>query len=126
MLSRAQLKYLLDMRQVAADIALHLGTATREEFLRNKTMTRAVEREFEILGEAARHVDEETRARLPEVAFRSAVAMRNRLSHDYTNVNLDVLWSTAKHDVPVLQAALETFLRAHDEVRSSEAETSET
>jgi uncharacterized protein with HEPN domain len=66
MLSRAQLKYLLDMRQAAADVALHLGTATREEFLRNKTMTRAVEREFEILGEAARHVDEETRARVPQ------------------------------------------------------------
>lgn len=109
--SEKQLKYLVDMRQAAADIALHLGDSSREEFFQNKTKVRAVEREFEILGEAAKRIDPQTRAELREVEFTHATRMRNILAHDYANVNLDVLWETAHQDVPKLRAALENYLQ---------------
>lgn len=36
--------------------------------------------------------------------------MRNRLVHGYYDIDLDVVWSTAKLDVPALILLLETLI----------------
>jgi uncharacterized protein with HEPN domain len=49
----------------------------------------AVVRALEIIGEAANQITPETRARLPSVAWKQMVGMRNRIIHDYNRVNYD-------------------------------------
>jgi uncharacterized protein with HEPN domain len=65
---------------------------------------------LEIVGEAASQITTETRAELPDLAWREIIGMRNRIIHAYNRVNYDVVWDTVKIDIPVLIAQLEALL----------------
>jgi uncharacterized protein with HEPN domain len=60
----------------------------------------------EIIGEAAKAVSDDARSRYPEVPWSAAARTRDRLTHHYFDVNLDVLWSTVTEDLPALLAGL--------------------
>ncbi|MBV8547195.1 MAG: DUF86 domain-containing protein [Acidobacteria bacterium] len=62
------------------------------------------------IGEAARRVSEATRLRHPQIEWMNIVGMRNRLVHDYTNINLDAVWKAATVEVPRLAAELKAFM----------------
>jgi uncharacterized protein with HEPN domain len=57
-------------------------------------------RELEIVGEAARHVGETTRAGIPELPWRAMSGMRNRLFHAYFQLDPDIVWKTATEALP--------------------------
>lgn len=61
---------------------------------------------FTVLGEASAHVSVELKVAHPELAWADPVRLRNRIVHGYWSVDLDVLVSTARDDVPSLVAAL--------------------
>ena len=66
----------------------------------------ALERLFELVGEAAAKVSEEFRSLHPFVPWRQAIAMRNFVIHDYAGVSPDIMWDTALTDIPKLLADL--------------------
>lgn len=82
------LGFILDMKETA--------------FLKDKKTQKAVERELEIMGEAARGLSLSAREKYPHVPFRSMIGMRNILAHDYGRVDPKELWKTVHDAVPVL------------------------
>ena len=64
-----------------------------------------------MLGEAATRVSEEMRDAHPEIPWRFAIGMRNRLIHGYDVVDLDIVWDTAHENLPELIGQLEEALR---------------
>lgn len=58
------------------------------------------------VGEAANRVPEAERARYPLVPWRSIVAMRNRLVHDYDMIDYDLVWEVIVRHLPEIGAAL--------------------
>jgi uncharacterized protein with HEPN domain len=72
----------------------------------------AVEREFEIVGEALKQLagkDSETAARIPEL--RRIVSFRNILIHGYAEVDNEVVWEALTTRVPPLKAAVRSLLK---------------
>lgn len=61
---------------------------------------------FTVLGEAATQVSEATRAHFPEIPWRRASGLRNRIVHGYWSTDTDVLVSTAHDVVPGLVVRL--------------------
>ena len=55
---------------------------------------------FTVLGEAANQVSSELKAQHPEVPWADASRTRNRIVHGYWSVDLDVLVTTARNDLP--------------------------
>lgn len=53
-----------------------------------------------VLGEAAAQLSPELKDRFPEVAWRHASRLRNRLVHGYWSIDLDVVHSTATNQLP--------------------------
>lgn len=81
-----------DMRIHAERARSYLGDRTLEEFLSDGLIQAAVIRCIEVVGEAARLVSDETRARAPEIPWTLIVGMRHVLAHEYGTVVLDKVY----------------------------------
>ena len=98
---------LLDALVSGERIETWTRTMTLEAFLSDRRTQAAVEREFEIVGEALTRLRREfpgVAGRIPEL--REVVDFRNLLSHGYDAVDHRVVWSLARHELPPLLAAL--------------------
>lgn len=71
----------------------------------------AVLHALEILGEAASRVSPQMREAHPDIPWRLAVSMRNRIIHAYFDVDLNIVWTTVTESLPRLAAMLEALLR---------------
>lgn len=77
---------------------------TLEQYLASRMHRRAVEREFEIIGEAlniAARLDPTLTDHI--AALRSIIGLRNRVIHGYETVDDTVLWATAHTNLPELR-----------------------
>ena len=75
-------------------------------FQHNAMARDAVLRQLEIIGEAARHVSEAEREKYPRVDWPRIVGMRNRLIHEYFEVDWSIVWETVVSDFPLLKKEL--------------------
>jgi len=91
----------------AVDKVLRYTEGSSRQGLQDDEMLRlAITKLVEIVGEAAKRVSEPTRNAHPSVPWSAAARMRDRLTHHYFDVDLDVLWATITEDFPPLLDAL--------------------
>src|SRR4051794_32465578 len=86
-----------------------------QAFVGSSLVTDAVIRNLAIIGEAARHVPPDVRARCPEVRWRQMNDMRNILVHAYSRVNLTIVWNAVRVDLPPTVVRLRQFLEDEGE-----------
>lgn len=79
-----------------------LADLTFEQFLDDQDSQDIVVHCLEVLGEAAGRVSPAGRDSHRGVPWRQVIAMRNRLIHDYGNVDLEAVWLTVREDLPPL------------------------
>lgn len=82
----------------------------------------AVVRALEIVGEAANKVSQATRDTLPQVRWGDIIGMRNRMVHDYANVDYNIVWDVVVYDLPPLIIALEALFPEQTEEDSDDHE----
>ena len=70
----------------------------------------AVVRNLEIIGEAAKHISENSRSRMSNIEWRKIAGMRDMLAHAYFGIDNDILWDVVRNKVPHLAEAVRTFL----------------
>jgi uncharacterized protein with HEPN domain len=70
----------------------------------------AVERQIEIIGEAARRVSKEFQDAHAEILWRPIQAQRHVLAHDYGEIKHDRIWRVAEKHIPELIALLEPLV----------------
>ncbi len=83
---------------------------TEEEFIRDERTNLAVARLLEIIGEAAKHISDKTIGNLSEVPWKDIVGLRNILIHEYFGVDLGIVWTTVRKDLPFLKKAISNYL----------------
>ena len=104
---------LQDMLDSIAAIRRH-PPASRENLNTDEVLSRFIQKELEIIGEAASKLTAATRAKAPDFAWGQIVGMRNRLVHDYARVDLDVVWATVENDLEPLRVRVERIVEELD------------
>lgn len=96
-------KHWEDVRAAATLILDFCAGKSEEDYVSNVELRSAVERQFEIIGEAVRRLtrdDGQTAARITH--WRRIIRFRNILIHGCDIVEHDVVWEIVQTDVPVL------------------------
>lgn len=98
-----RLRHLIDAAKTASRFA---SGRSRADLDTDEMLTLALTKLVEIVGEAAKQVSGETKGAHPEIPWSAAARMRDRLVHHYFDIDLDVLWSTVRDDLPALLALI--------------------
>lgn len=69
---------------------------------------------FTVLGEATGQLSDELRASHSSVEWQRPVQLRNRIVHGYWSIDLQILVSTAREDLPVFVRAVRQVLEASE------------
>jgi uncharacterized protein with HEPN domain len=104
-------KLLLDVREAGESILQHTTGKTLAEYSADRFFRRAVEREFEIIGEALNRLDRldpSTASRISEL--RRIVDFRNRVIHGYDTVDDTVVWGVVEKHLPLLVTEVSAIL----------------
>jgi uncharacterized protein with HEPN domain len=83
----------------------------RAAFARDDRTRDAVERCLERICEAAVRLGGRAERLMPAQPWADIRGMGNRLRHGYDRINLDVIWSTIRDDLPSVAADVRTALQ---------------
>jgi uncharacterized protein with HEPN domain len=100
--------YLWDALEAARAIEIFIGDKVLHEYLASPLLQAAVERKFEVIGEALNQLSKVN----PEIADRISqlkqiVAFRNILIHGYAVIDQNRVWAIAMADLPALVAEID-------------------
>lgn len=79
---------------------------SRNDFDQSELIQDAIIRNIEIIGEATKKISKSFTQNHPEVPWSSMAGMRDKLIHDYLDVDLDVVWKTVEVDMPLLKTLI--------------------
>lgn len=102
------------MLQACEDINKAVNGVTYNEFEADMLRFRAVERLFEILGEAANRIPKELQEKHLDIPWKNIIGMRNIIIHTYERVDISTLWGAAKKDLPKLKKELKKIISEID------------
>ena len=103
--------FLWDVRDAALAIQGFVAGMDAAAYEANEMAQAAVERKFEIIGEALNQLaklDATLAARIPELA--QIVAFSNQLIHGYATVRVGTVWNVLRNALPPLLAVVEALL----------------
>lgn len=105
-------KLLVDVQEACQSISRRCAECTFEQYVADRWFRRAVEREFEIIGEALNRLDRLAPTAAARItSLRRIVDFRNRIIHGYDSVDDVIVWQTVEHHPPMLYAEVEGLLR---------------
>jgi uncharacterized protein with HEPN domain len=84
---------------------------TEATFVDQSMAVDAVIRNFQVIGEAVRHVPDEVQSRYLSIPWSLMQGMRHILVHDYYAVKLDIVWRTIQQALPPLIEPLRNILK---------------
>lgn len=113
-MSRIYIDYLRDMFENANRAIQFTEGMDFDTFRKDEKTVYAVIRAVEIIGEATRNIPDDIRVKYPEIPWRDAADMRNKLVHRYFGINLEVIWQTLSEDLPMLANALQEIIRREE------------
>jgi uncharacterized protein with HEPN domain len=105
-MSRDYRPYLADIRRACERILRYTAGYSQAEFLADDRTYDAVLRNLAIIGEAAKVLPEELRAKYPSVEWRKIARFRDIVIHHYFAIDNDIIWDIVQSKVPELLTQL--------------------
>ena len=109
-MSRDESLYLGDIQESCEKILRFTKGMTYKEFVHDDLHFDAVLRNLEVIGEAVKHISEETRTVYPNVNWRKIAGFRDIVAHEYFGVNEETVWDIVKNQIPDLLEIVKTML----------------
>ena len=99
--------YILDILTSAQLIRAYVEGVDVDEFLTNTQLQDSVIRRIEVIGEAAGRISPQFQRAHPEIPWRDIIGMRNRMIHEYDDIDFNIVWNTAQYSIPLLLELIE-------------------
>ncbi len=104
-------KYLYDIQYAIGLLREFTGDKKFADYERNTMMRSAVERQFEIIGEAMAQLAKLDPALASRISnYQRIISFRNVLIHGYADVDNRLVWDVIKTNLPTLAREINTLL----------------
>jgi len=91
----------------ARDALSYVGDMDYDAFIDDSKTLSATAFVIGQIGELAKTVSDDVQKTAPDINWRGMRGLRNRIVHDYENVDLNMLWEVIKTDLPELLLQME-------------------
>lgn len=109
------LEAILDIDNYGRQAISFVANLTQEEFEDDDKTIAAVMYVIAIIGEATKRLSKEFRQQYDFIPWGDMTGMRDRLVHDYKNIDLDILWDIVNVEIPKLLTQLQPILPSFEE-----------
>jgi uncharacterized protein with HEPN domain len=117
-LSEEDLSYLIDIVDCIMDINDFTKPVEYYQFEKDKMRKLAVERQLEVMGQAANKVSIETQNNLENIPWKKIIGLRNKLAHDYGEILAERIWGITKNSLQDLQKELEKIVELNEYIKT--------
>lgn len=104
---RTRINHMIDSAQAVLSF---IKGKTRKHLDTDLLLTSGITLQLGLVGEAATAVSQKTKNKYPEVPWKKIIGMRNRLIHEYFDIDNEILWNTSKEFLPSLIEQLKAIL----------------
>ena len=104
--------YLGHMLDSARKVSQKACGVDRGDYDQDENLRLALTHLLQVIGEAASRVSRDFRDAHSQIEWSAIIGMRQKVVHDYMNVDEDIVWETAIGDIPPLIATLETLVES--------------
>ena len=104
------LDFVEDILDAMEKAEILLTDVTYEQFAGDFRIHFAVVRALEIVGEATKRLPSSLRDQYPAVPWKEMAGMRDRITHGYDTIDLQIVWNTVKQDIPCIRPLLQQIL----------------
>jgi uncharacterized protein with HEPN domain len=108
---RTYILFLEDIFEAMNRISEYLEGYDLKRFKKDYKTADAVIRNFEIIGEATRKLDERIKEKYPVVPWKEMYYLRNRVLHEYFGVDYEIIWDIAKNYLPENKIQIESIIK---------------
>jgi uncharacterized protein with HEPN domain len=105
-------QFLLDMLVSAKIVVGYVAKRSIVDLESDLQLQDAVIRRLLIIGEASNRISQVTQRNLPAIPWRFINGMRNRLVHEYDDIDFDIIWDTLQKSLPSLIIELEKIVKS--------------
>ncbi len=102
--------HLIDLDNALKHIECFARGLTPLQFRQDEKTQAAILYQFTICGEAVRRLSTAFREQHPEIEWSQVIAFRNRITHDYSNIDLETVWKILSKEAPELRTKLAPLL----------------
>lgn len=98
--------YVQHIIDAAVQITEYVSNLGEQEFRQNRLVQDAVIRQLEVIGEACSKLEKNFRETHPKIPWTQIMGMRNKLAHEYWDVDLSIVWQAATQESQTLKKQL--------------------
>lgn len=96
-------------------VLIHTSSLTEEAFLKDETLTRAVIRSLEIIGEATKKLPQDFKTEHSHVEWKKMAGTRDVLIHDYFGVDWEIVWDVIISKLPKLKEDIKKIIEEFEQ-----------
>lgn len=110
MSANRDLASVLDILQAANAIQQSMAGVNRSQLEANPEKLAAILYYIIVIGEASKRISAPFRTQHPNIPWRTMAGMRDRLTHAYDRVDLDLVWDAVNVSIPQLIIQLQPLI----------------
>lgn len=110
MVKRVYTDYIQDILESINDIEHFIANMNFDDFKIDRKTVNAIVRCIEIIGEASKKIPESIRATQPEIPWKKIAGMRDKLTHEYFGIDLEIIWKVATEELHKLKPGIQQIL----------------
>ncbi|MDJ0729125.1 MAG: DUF86 domain-containing protein [Crocosphaera sp.] len=97
---------ILDIVKACRLILVFTREMNQDDFLEDEKTQSSVLYQIIIIGEGVNRLSETFKANYPNIPFAKIKGMRNRVTHEYKEVDMEIVWKAIEKDIPELLTQL--------------------